>query len=130
MLSHSFHSSSKNCIIHQFKKVAFKIIFLIFVRSLFISIYYFSQGLWLKLITLRTFFKTNPRFNDTFKFLSCITHSVSSCNLTISFSILSILFFPGKNCKSIWSSCNFSRYQLQENILHLFFTIVLLWNLH
>ena len=87
MFSHIFHSFFKKGINHQLKKIFFKILFsLFFLRSVFISIYSFNQAFWLNLITLWTFFKTNPWFNVCFKFLMWITHSVLSWKIATSFS--------------------------------------------
>ena len=52
-----------------FINALFKIIFCFFYISILISIYGFSQTFWLNLITLWTFFKSNPWFNACFKFI-------------------------------------------------------------
>ena len=56
------------------------------------------------------FSKTNPWFSACFKFLMSIIYLVLSCNLATSFSTFSIFILSGKNGKSWWSSCKFSRY--------------------
>ena len=94
------HGYSRNCITHQLEKVFLKVIFCFFFRSVFISIYGFSQTFWLNFIILWTFFKTNPWFNAYCKFLMCITYSVLSCKLATSFSTFSTFILSGKNDKS------------------------------
>ena len=110
MFSHVFSRFSKNWIIYQPEKVFVKVIFCFFLRSVFISIYGFSQLFWLNLVTLWTFFKTNPWFNAYFKFLLCLTYPVLSCKLPTSFSTFLIFILSGKKGKSLWNSCNFSGY--------------------
>ena len=101
-----FHSFSENGIIHKLKKIFFAS----FLRLVFISIYGFSQAFWLNLMTLWTFFKTNPWFNAYFKFLMWMTYSFLSLKLVTSVSTLLFFFLSGKNGNSLWSLCSFSRY--------------------
>ena len=101
-----FHSFSENGIIHKLKKIFFAS----FLRLVFISIYGFSQAFWLNLMTLWTFFKTNPWFNAYFKFLMCITYSVLLCKFATGFSTFSIFILSDKNGQSLWSSCKFFGY--------------------
>ena len=56
------------------------------------------------------FSKSNPWFSACFKFLMSIKYLVLSCNLATNFSTFSIFILSGKNGKSWWSSCKFSRY--------------------
>ena len=72
--------------------------------------FFFKKLFWLNLITLWTFFKTKLLFNACFKLLVFIMCSVLSCKLAARFSNFPILILSGKNGKSLWSSCNFSRY--------------------
>ena len=88
------------------KKPFSKSCFAFYLRSVFISIYGFSQAFWLNLITLWTFFKANPWFNPCFKFLMCRTYSVLSCKLSTSFLTFSIYILSGKNSKSLWGLWN------------------------
>ena len=102
MFSHIFRSFSKKWIIHQLKQIFFKIIIIFFLRSVFISIYGFSQGFWLFLITLGTFFKTDSLFNACFKFLMWIPYSVLSCKLATSlldFSIFNLQVKMVNHCE-------------------------------
>ena len=57
IFSHIFHTFSKTSIIDQVKKIDFNIAFVIFLRSVFILIYGFSQAFLLNLVTLWTFLK-------------------------------------------------------------------------
>ena len=109
MFSHIFHSFSKNCIIQQLKKDFF-FFFAFFLKYVFMSIYDFSEGFWLNLITLRTIFKSNLWFNACLKFLMCVTRSVLWCRLATTFRLFQSLILSGKNGKSLWISCNFSIY--------------------
>ena len=69
--------------------------FIVFsLRLVFKSIYVFSQAVWLDLITLWTFFK----INDLMLVLNFFY---------LTYSVFSILIIPGKNGKSLWSSCLF-----------------------
>ena len=112
MFPQTFHCFSENCIIINKKKKSFSKSFSVFFffRSVFISIYVFSQELWYNFTTLWTVFKTDPWFNAYFKFLICTTYSVSSCKLAPSFSAFSIFILSGKNHKFLWCSSKFSRY--------------------
>ena len=110
IFSHIFHSFSKNCILIILEKHFWKLSFAFFLRSVFISIYGFSQAFWLNLITLWTFSKTNPWFNAYFKFLMCVTYSVLSCKLAACCSTFSIFIISDQNGKSKWSSCGFLKY--------------------
>ena len=101
MFSHIFNSFTKNGIIHQLKKIFFKI-FVFFLKSVYISLYGFSLAFWLNLITLWTLFKTNLWFNACFNFLMCITCPVLSCKSAASFSTLSVFILSGKKDKSLW----------------------------
>ena len=79
MFSQIFQSFSKNWIIHQPKRIFFKIIFCFFLRSVFILIYDFNQAFWLNLIILFNFLKTNPwliLLYTNFKKISFITFFV------------------------------------------------------
>ena len=83
IFSHIFLSYSRICIIHKlfFLKILF--FFCPFFRSaVFVSMYGFNKTSWL---TLCTFLKTNPQFNDCLKFLMYITYSFSSCKLARTF---------------------------------------------
>ena len=66
VFSDIFHYFSKNCVIHQLKKIFFKIIFCFFFRPVFVSIYDFNEAFWLNLMILCTFFNTYPLYNDCF----------------------------------------------------------------
>ena len=125
IFSHIFHSFSKMALFINWNHF-------FFLRSVFILIYGFSQAFWLNLITLWAFLKTNPWFNAYFKFLMCITCLILSCKLATRLSTFSVFIFSGKNGKSLWRSCNFSRneHQLQEKILYHFLHCSFLWNLH
>ena len=56
MFPHIFHSFSKNCVIYSLEKIFFEIFFGFFLSFVFISMHHFSQGFWLNLKTLCTFF--------------------------------------------------------------------------
>ena len=101
-LSYIYRSLSKNYIIHRLKKVFPKIIFCIFLTSVFILMYGFNQTFWLSLLTLRTFFNTSSWFSASSKLLMCITHSCLSCKLATCFSIFSLFVLSGK---SLWRLC-------------------------
>ena len=88
----------KTALFINLKHFFFKIIFC-FLSSIFV----YEHALW-------TFLKSNLWFNAYLKFLMCITYSVLLCKLATSFSTFSIFILSGKNGKSLWSSCNFSRY--------------------
>ena len=124
MLSHIFDSFSKNGIIHQLKKYFSKSFFAFFLRSLFISMYGFIQAFWLNLITLRTFFKTNPWFNAYFKFLMCKTYSVLSYKSTTSFWLFQSLFFQVKMVNLYEILVSFQDISFQKISFIAFFIIV------
>ena len=72
IFSYNFHGFAKNWIIHQFKEIILKIMFCFFLSTVFISICDFNHLFWLNLITVLTFFKTNPWFDACFRFFVCI----------------------------------------------------------
>ena len=131
MFSYIFHGFFKNGIVHQIRKIFFKIIFL---SSVFISMYACSQAFWLNLINLWTFVKSNPWSNACFKFLICMTNSVLSFKLATSFSTFSfefcIFILSGKmiNHHEISVSFEDTEHQLRENILHYFLHYSFWWN--
>ena len=130
MFSHIFHSFSKDCIIYQLKTIFLKIIFCFFHRSVFISIYGISKVFWLNLITLLTFFKTNPWFNACFKFFMCITFSVLSYKIATSFWIFHSSPSQVKMVNPYEVHVIFQdiEHQLQKDILHHFLHHNVLWN--
>ena len=130
--SHIFYSFAQNCIVHQFKKVFFKIIFSFFLRSVFSSIHGFNHAFWLNLIILCTFCNSNPWFNACFKFLMCITYSVLSFKLATCFSTSLILLLKAKRVIQCVGYVKFwnIEHQFQENIHHHFHHYSFLWNLH
>ena len=73
------------------------LIFEFFLSTVFISMYGFNQALWLNLVTLYTFFNTNPWFSASFKVLICITHSCLSFKLHTSFLSFPIFIISSKN---------------------------------
>ena len=83
------------------------------------------------LITLKNFFKINPWFNASFRFLMWITYSVFLCKLATRFSIFSVFILSGKNGKSNKAHVTFQdiEHQLLENTLHHFSHYNFLWNL-
>ena len=101
---------SKMALFINLKEYFSKWFFAFFLGSVFISLYGFSYTLWLNWITSWTFFKTNPWFNACFKFLTWKTYSVFLCKLGTSFLNFSIFILWSKNGKSLWRSCNFSKY--------------------
>ena len=118
--SHSFFQ--KITLFINTKKYFSKLFFAFFLRSVFISIYCFSQAFWLNVITLWTFLKINPGFDFCFKFLICIIYSVLSLKLATSFSASSVFVLSGKmvNYQEIQVIFNNIEHQLWENILHHF----------
>ena len=123
MFSNILYSFSKNCIIHQLKKMFFKISFCFFFKSMFIWIYGFRRAFWINSIILWTSFKTNLWFNACFKFLMCITYSVLWCKSATSFSTISIFILSVKmvNHYEVYVIFQDINHQLLENILHHFF---------
>ena len=85
----------KKCIFHQSKEVFFKIFFVFFLRSIFISIHDFNQAFCL--IFLCKMFKTNSWFDACFKLLMCTMYSVLSCKLATTFLTFSIFFLSSVN---------------------------------
>ena len=100
--------------------------FAFFLKSVFISIYGFSQIFWLNLITLWTFFETNLWFNACSKFLMCIAYSVLSCKLATSFSTFQSSFFQVKTVIHHDVHLMFQNidYQIQKKSFTTFFFIV------
>ena len=97
MLSHIFHSFSKTELLINLKKSFSKSFFAFFLRSVFISIYGFSQEFWLNWISLWTFFNTNLWFNACFKFL-CVYHIwFYHINYLQAFRLFKISFFQIKS---------------------------------
>ena len=130
MFSHIFYSFSKNWIIHQLQKKS-KSMFAFFLRSVFISIYGFSQAFWLNLITMGTFFGINPWLKACFWFLMYITYSVLWCKLASSFTTFSIFILSDKDGKSFWNSYSFKILTINfKKIFFITFFIIVLRNLH
>ena len=86
-----------------------------FLSSVFISMYGFYRASWLSLMTLSSIFNTNPWFNACFKFLMCITYSVLSCKLAISFSTFTVSILLGQKGISLRRSCSSSRYSTSSS---------------
>ena len=61
-----FHSFPKNSIMYQLKKIFLEWFLCIFLTFVFISMYGSNQAFCLNLVSLCTFFNTNPWFNACF----------------------------------------------------------------
>ena len=99
------------------KKYFSKSFFPFFLSFVFMSMYGLRQDFWLNLMALCTFFETNTWFNTCLKFAMWITYSFLSCMLATHFSTLSIFILSGKRSKSLWRSCNLSRWWIGNKFL-------------
>ena len=100
------------------KKFFSKPFLAIFLGSVFILIYGSSQAFWLNLITLWTFFKTNPWFNVLVKMITWTSYSFLSCKLA--FLLFQVPFFLLKMANHLKFRVSFLDIVHQENIPHQF----------
>ena len=111
----------KTALFMNLKKSFSKPSFCFFLRSVFISIYGFSQAFWLNVITLWTLVKSNPWLNACFKFLMCLTYSVLSCKLAQAFRVFQFSFLVKMvNNYQVHVIFQYIEHHLQENILYSF----------
>ena len=89
----------KNALFISLKKSFSKSFFAFFHSFVFISMYDFSKATLINLITLCSFFKTNPWYNACFKLILWIIIRFFYVNK--SFSIFSIFILSGKKGKSL-----------------------------
>ena len=114
---YSYQRLFKHCVIHQFEKMLFENHF--YLSSVFISTDDFRQAFWLNLmIRWYTFFNTNPWLSACSKFLICIKYFLL-CKLAISFSTFSIFILSGKMVNQCEGYVDFQDIECerQENIL-------------
>ena len=83
-------------------------------------------------MTLSSIFNTNPWFNACFKFLMCITYSVLSCKLAISFSTFTVSILLGQRVYHYDAHAVLLdiQPQVQENILLYYLHFSFLLNLY
>ena len=119
-------------LIINLKNLFLKSFCVFFLSSVMTLMYGFSHGFWLNLMTLCTFFKTNPWFNDFFKFIMWIPYLIISCKLATSFSDFSIFILSGKRGKWFWTWYKYFGYWISTSRKYplCFFHCSFLKNLH
>ena len=106
-ISYVFLSYPENCVIHQFEKIKFEIIFF---NSVFILMYGFNLAFCLNLMYLCIFFSINPWLSACFKVLKFTTNPILSYKLATAFSAFSNFVVSGKNGKLLRRWRNFWRH--------------------
>ena len=108
-----------------------KLFFAFFLRSVFLSLYDFSQVFWLNLIIPYTLRSANLCFNPCFKFFMCIKYSGWPWKLVTSFSTFQFSFFQTERVNYCENYVNFQNieHHLLENNFHHFHHYSFLWNL-